>query len=53
MKKNTILGWVLIALAVILIAIMIIPVNETIWFIFDILLIAGCGLGGIMLVLEK
>lgn len=53
MKKNKILGWILIALAVILIAMMIIPTSDALWLVYDILLVICLGLGGILLVREK
>lgn len=50
MKK--IIAWLMIALAVLVILGMIINSNP-LWFVIDILVIAGCGLSGIFILIEK
>lgn len=50
MKK--IIAWLMIALAVLMVLGMIIN-HHTLWFLIDILVIAGCGLSGIFLLIEK
>ena len=49
---NKIIAWLMIALSVLMILGMVVN-NHTLWFIIDILVIAGCGLSGIFLLLEK
>lgn len=50
MKK--IFGWLLLILSVLVIISMIVN-NHILWFIVDILVIAGCGFSGVFLLIEK
>ena len=50
MKK--IIAWLMMALAILMILGMIIN-NHTLWFVIDILVIAGCGLSGVFLLIDK